>query len=109
MNAKEANQVKFWKKQSHNFKFQQKLGAFSRTRDNSQRSPRSLIKSFNDLKPKRSTSGGGVPKHRMKVGNSSKTKCCQFCFQSLSHMIDKRAEKKADIKYNIQNGEKFME
>jgi hypothetical protein len=109
MEAKEANQAKFLKKQSHNLKFQQKLQAFSRTRDNSPRSPRSLIKSFNDLKPKRSFSGGGVPRHRMKVGNSSKNVGCNYCFQSLNHMINKRAQKQADIKYNIQNGEKFMD
>ena len=103
METKEANSITFWKKQSHNIKFQHKLMIYSRTtRDTSPKSPRSLIKSFKENKPKRSSSGGTAPRNRIKVGNSGKTIGCSYCFLSLNNMINKRSEKKADIHHNIQ-------
>jgi len=105
MDIKEANSSSFSKKKSYDMKFKQKLeDHYQTTAGLDQRNSRSIIKSFLNLKPKRSSSGGQVPRNKMNVGNAGKTMGCRFCFLSLNHMINKRTQKKCEIKYAIDFG-----
>ena len=102
MDLKEANSWAYANKNSFNIKCKKLTDKFAEKTDLQLRTAREKIKQFNDNKPNRCTSGGGVPRRKLIVGNSGKgVGGCRYCFKSLNKMIERRKEQKADIKHNI--------